>query len=106
MYVMRIGKVIGTVTLSRRLNELAGGRFLVIAPESAEAIRDGTPPTSESIVAYDEISAGRGSRVAFTEGREAAMPFHPAPAPVDAYCAAILDDVQMEPATSRKGEQP
>ena len=43
-----------------RLSELAGGRFLVIVPESGDAIRDGAPPTSESVVAYDEISAGPG----------------------------------------------
>ena len=35
----------------------------------------------------------RGSRVGFSEGTEAAAPFHPKKTPVDAYCACILDRV-------------
>ena len=48
-----------------------------------------------AVVIYDELSPGLGARVAFSEGREAAMPFHPRPVPIDAYGAAILDAVRM-----------
>jgi microcompartment protein CcmK/EutM len=92
---MRIATVIGNVTLSRRLENLAGGRFLLVAPQSGDAIRGSAPAPSEPIVAYDEISPGLGARVAISEGREAAMPFLPRKVPVDAYCAAILDRVEM-----------
>jgi microcompartment protein CcmK/EutM len=92
---MRIGTVIGSVTLSRRLENLAGGRFLLVAPQSGEAIRGGARSAGEPIVAYDEISPGLGAPVAISEGREAAMPFLPRKVPVDAYCAAILDRVEM-----------
>ena len=40
---------------------------------------------------FDELGAGVGSRIAISEGREAAMPFYPDVKPIDAYNAAILD---------------
>jgi hypothetical protein len=33
--------------------------------------------------------------VAFSEGREASMPFAPQDCPADAYVAALLDDVTL-----------
>jgi len=92
---MRITEVIGTVTLSRRLENVAGGRFLIVQPQGVEALRDGEPAAAEPVVAYDEIGAAPGCRVAIAEGREAAMPFAPRLVPVDAYCAAILDEVYL-----------
>jgi ethanolamine utilization protein EutN len=50
----------------------------------------------EEIVVYDDLRCGIGSRVAISEGREAAMPFHPEIKPVDAYNAAILDHLEYE----------
>jgi len=38
---------------------------------------------------------GVGQMVAFTEGREAANPFWPDLVPVDAYCALIVDSVNI-----------
>ena len=45
----------------------------------------------------DQLGAGVGSRIAISEGREAAMPFYPEVKPVDAYNAAILDTLDYEP---------
>ena len=95
---MRVAKLIGTVTLSARLEDVPDGRFVIARPESAVALRDGEPATAEPLVAYDELSAGMGARVALSEGREAAMPFDPRLVPVDVYCAAIMDEVHLEPA--------
>ena len=91
---MRVCDVIGTVVLSHRLDNVAGGRFLVVQPRGLASLRDGSPSTAEPIVAYDEISAGIGSVVSVSEGREAAMPFHPRLVPIDAYVAANLDHVE------------
>ena len=101
---MRVAVVIGDVTLAQRLDCLAGGRFIIVQPLS-EAIlagcapRDATPSLSEPVIAYDQLSPGRGARVAISEGREAAMPFHPRPMPIDVYCAAVLDTVEVRRAS-------
>ncbi len=92
---MRIGEIIGTVTLNRWHPSLAGGRFKLVVPLSlADLTGEGRKP-AEELTLYDELGAGMGSRVAFSEGREAAQPFHPEVKPIDAYCAAILDTVNI-----------
>ena len=44
---------------------------------------------------FDELGAGLGCRIAISEGGEAAQPFYPELKPVDAYNAAILDNVSI-----------
>ena len=90
---MRIGEVIGTVTLSRVHPSMAGARWVIAVPFSLKALRAGGPPDGEDVVIFDNLGAGNGSRVGFSEGGEAAAPFHPEKKPVDAYCACILDQV-------------
>jgi ethanolamine utilization protein EutN len=90
---MRIAEVIGTVTLSRVHPSLAGARWVIGVPYSLKALRAGGPPDGEDVVIFDNLGAGKGSRVGFSEGGEAAAPFHPEKKPVDAYCACILDQV-------------
>jgi len=92
---MRICEVIGSVTLSRVHPTLVGVRLLVAAPFSLADLEKRTAPSGEELVAADELGAGIGSKIGVSEGREAAMPFHPARKPVDAYCACILDRVEL-----------
>jgi ethanolamine utilization protein EutN len=89
---MRIAEVIGTVTLSRVHPSLTGGRWVIGVPFSLKALRAGAPD-GEDVVIFDGLRAGVGDRVGFSEGGEAAAPFHPQKKPVDAYCACILDNV-------------
>jgi ethanolamine utilization protein EutN len=49
-----------------------------------------------TLVMYDQLGAGVGHVVGFTEGAEATAPF-PEPTPVDAYCAAIIDQIFYQP---------
>jgi microcompartment protein CcmK/EutM len=93
---MRIGKVIGTVTLNRSHPSLAAARYRIVVPLSLDNLTGQTPADAEGLVVYDDMGAGMGDLIAFSEGGEAAQPFHPHPKPVDAYCAALLDDVQIE----------
>ncbi len=90
---MRIAEVIGTVTLSRVHPSLAGARWVVGVPYSLKALRAGGAPDGEDVVIFDHLGAGNGSQVGFSEGAEAAAPFHPEKKPIDAYCACILDQV-------------
>ena len=95
---MRIGEVIGTVTLNRQHPSLTGGRFKLVVPLSLDDLTgQGGAPAEELITVFDELGAGVGCQIAISEGREAAMPFYPDVKPVDAYCAAILDNVNVRP---------
>ena len=93
---MRIGEVIGTVTLSREHQTVSGGRFKLTVPLSLEDLQSKTPSSAEPVVVYDDLGAGQGSRIAFSEGREAAQPFEPDKKPIDAYNAAILDRIDVD----------
>ncbi len=94
---MRIAKVIGTVTLNRWHPTLQGGRFKLAVPLRWLDLvgRPGEPV--EEVVVYDELGAGQGSLIAVSEGREAAMPFYPDQKPLDAYNAAVLDQLSVLP---------
>ena len=92
---MRIGEVIGTVTLNRVHPSLTGGRFKLVVPLSLANLLGESTERAEEFTLYDELGAGIGSQVAVSEGREAAQPFHPEVKPVDAYNAAILDSIHI-----------
>lgn len=92
---MRIAEVIGTVTLSRWHPSLDGARWIIGVPFSLKALRDGNGPDGEDLVIIDQLGAGNGSRIGVSEGAEAAAPYVPTKKPVDAYCACILDHVQL-----------
>ncbi len=93
---MRIGEVIGKVTLSQWEPKLCGARFPVVRPNDPASLRAGQRGKGDVEVLYDQLGARLGDRVGFSEGREAAMPFHPTPVAVDAYLVCILDDVTLE----------
>ena len=96
---MRIADVVGTITLNRAHPSLAGASFKLVTPlswddlaeekgDSPHLCGDGSGPFRangdcplfprlEEIAVFDELGAGIGSRIAISEGREAAMPFYP-----------------------------
>ena len=98
---MRVGSVIGRVTLSQTIPAFRGGRWLLIGPFTRDHFQHRhNPPTGLSkdfsLVAYDDLGGGLGDTVGYVEGREAAMPFAQ-PTPVDAITVAIVDDVFYTP---------
>lgn len=92
---MRIAEVIGAVTLSRCHPSLAGYRWIVGVPFSLKALKNGVPD-GEDFVILDELGAGRGQQIAVSEGVEAMMPFYPERKAIDAYCACILDTLEVK----------
>jgi len=89
---VRIGKVVGRVCLHPLYDTLVGGRFLIVEVQDRHVLVGKRRQTSESVVLYDHLGAGAGDLVAFSESREACMPFYPEKrVPIDAYCSAILD---------------
>jgi microcompartment protein CcmK/EutM len=94
---MRIGKVIGKLCLNSAWPSLAGGRFLIVEVQDRFSLAGKARRSKEALVVYDELSAGEGDIIGFTESREATMPFYPEKlVPIDAYNAAILDRVKIE----------
>ena len=94
---MRIGQVVGRLCLQPIYETLVGGRF----PDR----RGAGPLFAGGRAAKDERVSrllrppGReqGDLIAFSESREASMPFYPEKrVPLDAYNAAILDQVVVE----------
>jgi len=98
---LKLGTVIGRVTLSKSVDLLKGGRFLVVSPfnreQFAKAINAksgmGTDP---SLVVYDDIGGGVGDVIGYEEGAEAAQPFDEPP-PIDAINCALVDEMFYDP---------
>lgn len=91
---MRIGVVCGHVVLNRAVEGLQGTRFLMVEPVTAQnlAARNGQGG-GKALVVADHLGPDRGELVAFVEGREGANAYWPEKAPVDAYCALIVKNV-------------
>jgi ethanolamine utilization protein EutN len=95
---MRIAHVIGVVTLSRCHPSLVGGVWKLAVPLALAELRGrlGAGGEAEDVVVYDEWQAAVGSLIAYSDGAEAAQPFLPDVKPIDAYNAALLDDVAVD----------
>lgn len=98
---MKLGTVIGRVTLNKTVPALIGARWLIVSPFTREHYQRGvdTPPgmsKDPSLVVYDDLGGGVGQTIGYVEGREAAQPFE-GPTPIDAINAALVDEVFYSP---------
>ncbi len=98
---MKLGTVIGRVTLSRTIPAYVGGRWLLVSPFTREHFpQAGEAPITlskdPSLVVYDDLGGGVGDVIGYVEGREAAQPFAQ-PTPVDAINAALIDEIFYSP---------
>lgn len=98
---MRLGAVIGRVTLSQSVPAYQGARWLIVSPFEGEQFQQGAGAKvrlsgAPSLVIYDALGAGEGQTVGFVEGREAASPFDQ-PTPVDAINVALIDEIYYRP---------
>jgi ethanolamine utilization protein EutN len=92
---MRIARIVGTVTLNRRHETFDGATLKLAQPLMLSDLAGETEAEAEELVVWDQLGAGIGDLIALSEGAEAAQPFRPAVKPVDAYNAAILDQVEV-----------
>jgi ethanolamine utilization protein EutN len=98
---MKLGTVIGRVTLSRGEKSLTGGRFLVVSPFSREQYAKGLDAGAgmgkdPSLVVYDDLGGGVGDVIGYEEGAEASQPM-PQPTPIDAINCALVDEMFYSP---------
>jgi ethanolamine utilization protein EutN len=88
---MRLGRVIGTVVATQKVESLLGRRLLVVQPVDEEDRALGGP-----LIAIDTVSAGPGERVYFVEKREAAKAFGGPELPSDVTILGIVDRTDIE----------
>ena len=86
---MKLGRVVGTVVATERVERLDGVRFLVVQPLDRDQQDRGEP-----IVAADGVDmAGPGELVYFVGSREAAQAMPDPFVPVDHAIVGIVDEV-------------
>ena len=88
--------MIGDVVATRKDQNLSGLKLLVLQP-----VDTNREPNGRTLVAADAAGAGTGEYVFFVRGREAAFPFYPVEAPVDAAIVGIVDHWSAEGAVAR-----
>jgi microcompartment protein CcmK/EutM len=93
---MRIGMVVGKVSLQRVHPTLIGKRYVLVQPLSLKALAGGEQARPEEIVVVDELGVTPGARIGFSEGSEASAPFNPEKKPVDAYAGCIIEAIDID----------
>jgi microcompartment protein CcmK/EutM len=88
---VQIARVIGTVVVTRKDDNLAALTLLLVQPLTPEREPEGRP-----LVAVDAVGAGVGEEVFFVRGKEASFPFYPVEPPVDAGIVGIVDHWTVE----------
>lgn len=86
---MKLGRVIGTVVATHRVDGLDGVKFLVVQPLDQAGSPQGRP-----VVAADAVGhAGPGELIYFVSSREAAQALAEPFVPVDHAIVGIVDEV-------------
>lgn len=92
---MKVYRVCGSVTLSRCHPSYEGAVLRTIEAEGQATLGGEAPKDPDLMVMWDERGTGLGSLVAVSDGAEAAQAFRPELKPVDAYCSALLDQINI-----------
>lgn len=85
---MYLGRVIGTVVASRKVEGLTGAKLLLVQP-----LDDQLEPAGRVQAAVDTVKAGPEDLVYLVGSREAALGLDPWFVPVDATIVGIVDQV-------------
>ncbi len=85
---MYLGRVIGTVVATRKVEGLEGKKLLLVTPLDHQRQRAG-----DDQVAVDTVRAGHGDLVYLVGSREAALALDPWFVPVDSAIVGIVDEV-------------
>ena len=91
---MHLARVIGTVVVTRKDENLSGNTLLLVQPLTLDDAPRGVP-----LLAVDSVGAGLHEKVLVViEGRAAAEAVGRKGTPVDAAIIGIVDSVDIEPA--------
>ncbi len=88
---MQLGRVIGTVVATEKVEGLEGVKMLLVQPLDRRQ-----RPRGEALVAADAVEmAGVGELVYFVASREAALSLRETFVPVDHAIVGIVDEVHL-----------
>jgi len=93
-----IGKVIGEIVSSVKVDRLVGQKFLLVEVQRIDMKTGGEKivPTGTTIVANDPLGAGRGEIVLLVQGSSARMTDLTAKIPTDGLIIGIVDSITVE----------
>jgi ethanolamine utilization protein EutN len=89
---MHLGRVVGTVWSTQKVETLTGQRLLIVQPLTHEG-----EPNGSALVAVDTVSAAPGQLIFFVKSREAAKALENTWNPADAAILGIVDEVHVPP---------
>ena len=87
---MIIGRVVGTVVCTKKVDELTGFKLLLVRKTDV----DGTPG-NDTVVAVDLVGAGDGETVLLVSGSSSRQTSRTDKKPVDAAIIGIIDAVTV-----------
>ena len=91
---MKLGRVVGTMVATTRVEGMEGLKLLLVTPLTADL-----RPAGGTFVATDaSAQAGPGNLVTYESSREAALLHHPRFVPVDHAIVGIVDQHHYEEA--------
>jgi ethanolamine utilization protein EutN len=88
---MKLGRVIGSVVCTRKVESFEGVKLLLVQPLDERLEKAGDP-----LVACDTVQAGPGDVVYYEGGREAALGLENWFNPSDATIMGIVDSVSLD----------
>lgn len=88
---MKLGKVIGRVVSSQKLECFEGKTLLLVQP-----LDEHCTPVGRALVAIDTVQAGEGDTVFYEGGKEAAQALTNWFNPGDAAVIGVVDGIQLE----------
>lgn len=91
---MDLGRVVGTVVATVKVDGLKGIKLLVVEPLNHARVVVGP-----RFVAVDTVQAGPGDIINWVASREAALALEDSFVPVDAAIVGIVDSVDVEAAS-------
>jgi ethanolamine utilization protein EutN len=93
---MKLGRVIGSVVCTRKVDSFEGVKLLLLQPVDEKLEAKGDP-----LIACDPVQAGPGDLVLWDGGREAALALENWYNPSDAAVMGIVDQVYGEQVDGR-----
>lgn len=88
---MKLGKVIGRVVSTKKVDSFEGLKFLLVQPVDENRI-----PQGDALVAVDTIQCGLGELVYYETSKEAGRVLVTTMNPIDAAIMGIVDELFIE----------